>query len=220
MINYNKLYSGLFSIFLIYTIMTVFELIFFAFVVCPVITDSIHQLMDSYSDKTTVPVIFNTNPVDIIVILNQREYQLINSFNFNSYLVVIILVLLLASLLFYLYMKIGVIEYNEHTEVSPNVSLSSIISRPRTRSISRTSESSELVIDSAARRTTSQNSNNTDVTTRSIKFIYLKHAFRCAVSTVACLIIYQIFFYNYGLGFKYVGSSNELIVLFIETVSN
>ena len=38
------------------------------------------------------------------------------------------------------------------------------------------------------------------------------------LATISCLIFYQIFFYNYGLSFKYVGSTNELIVLFMETV--
>jgi hypothetical protein len=68
----------------------------------------------------------------------------------------------------------------------------------------------------SSKRTTSQDSINTRKS--NIKGIYLGHAVRCALATIACLIFYQIFFYYYGLSFKYVGSNNELIVLFIQTV--
>jgi len=53
----------------------------------------------------------------------------------------------------------------------------------------------------------------------STRGIYLRHALRCAFSTIFCLIFYQIFFYNYGLAFKYIGSNNEIIVLFIQTIT-
>ena len=94
MINRNKLYSGLFSICLTYFVMTSFELIFFAFVVCPVITNNIHNLMNSYKSKTPVQIDYDPNPMLVAGVLNKREYQLINNFNFSNYLIIVILVIL------------------------------------------------------------------------------------------------------------------------------
>ncbi len=235
MINKNKLYSGFFSIVLIYTIMTIFEIVFYAADVGPVISNDMHHLMDSYKSKDPIKINFDPNPLNIAILLNKREYLLINNFNLNSYFVVIILIFLLTSLLFYLYAKIGVIENNDNTEeISPDVSL--FLSNSRE---SRSRSSSEL-LELANIQTNTQNNtqtntqNNTQAniqrattshnrvstTRRSIKFIYLKHAVRCAISTIVCLIIYQIFFYNYGLAFKYVGSTDELIVTLIEHISS
>jgi hypothetical protein len=64
----------------------------------------------------------------------------------------------------------------------------------------------------------SGNSQNTQLTKTKIKQVYLKHAVKCALSTIICLIIYQIFFYYYGQLFKSVGSTNEFIVLLIEQI--
>jgi hypothetical protein len=212
MINSNKLYSGLFSIFLIYVIMTSFELIFFIFIVCPVITNNIRALIDSYKSKNELVINFDPNPVIIAKVLNSREYRLINDFNFNNYLIIIILIFLLISLLFYLYVKVGIIERTEHTEVSPNIT-------PRSSYDSGSLVGSSLdPLPSYQASGMSLNSNMTR--SSSIKFIYLKHAIYCALSTIVCLIVYQIFFYNYGLEFKYIGTENEMIVLFIESIMN
>jgi hypothetical protein len=132
----------------------------------------------------------------------------------------------------YLYTKIGNIERTEYTEVSPNItpgvsfrsdnSGGQMVIRVRTGSGSTVSDS-QLIgsVDprqehSHSHRTVSLESNRTR--TAAIRFIYLKHAIWCAVSTITCLIIYQIFFYNYGLEFKYVGTKDELIVTFIESI--
>jgi len=217
MINRNKLYSSLLSIDLIYIVMTIFELVFFAFVVIPVITESIISLMNSY--KSANPIIFNfdPNPIDIIITLNKRSHLLINDYNLSSYLIMIILLLLLISLFVFLYVKIGVIEHSECTEYNNsslgNSSLGSRGTHRRDRSVSE-SELSEIT-DIRDLRNLSIKSG---LTRRSVRFFYLRHAIRCAVSTITCLIIFQIFFYYYGLEFKYVGSKNELIVLFIETI--
>jgi hypothetical protein len=153
----------------------------------------------------------------IAKVLNGREYRLINDFNFNNYLIIIILVFLLLSLLFYFYVKVDIIERTEHTEVSPDITPRGS-SRPRSRS----GPGSRLIDLSLGPMTSYQEpsiSLNSNITrTNAIKFIYLKHAIRCALSTITCLIIYQIFFYNYGLEFKYVGTENEMIVLFIESI--
>lgn len=193
--------------------MTSFELIFFVFIVCPVITNNIHILLNSYKSKNPVQFNFDPNPRVVVEVLNEREYQLINGFNLNSYLIITILILLLISLLFYLYTKVGFIEKTENTEISPNASPNESPNGSENGSENRSeNEFLNLVISS-------QNSNITGLTRNRIKFIYLKHAMYCAISTIICLIIYQIFFYNYGLAFKYVGTTDELIVLFIESIS-
>jgi len=232
MINRNKLYSGLFSIVLIYVVMTIFELIFFIFVVCPVITDNIRSLMKSYTYENETVLNFEPSPLVVTKVLNNREYRLINNFNFANYLIIIILILLLTSLLFYLYLKVGIIEQIEHTEASDNMDI--IINTrnvtPRSSSAIRTETESSYQESTYPDTLVSTNSTlfynqrsisaNSNVTRRSsIKFIYLNHAVRCAVSTVSCLIFFQVFFYNYGLEFKYVGTENELIVLFIESIN-
>jgi predicted PurR-regulated permease PerM len=216
MINYNKLYSGLFSILVIYVVMTTFELVFFIFIVRPVITTSIHKLLLSYQNENDNSNnqynLLDPNPMLIIDVLNEREYELIDQLNFNSYLVIIIVILLLTSLLFFLYVKIGIIEQVENTEASES---------NNDRMDNNTgSEIIEFNIEFSSRSIrSSQTSNITNIrNVHSIRQIYLKHAIKCALSTITCLIIYQIFFYNYGLTFKYVGSSEELIVLFIRSI--
>jgi len=225
MINRNKLYSAFFSLTLIYLIMTSFELIFFSFVVCPIITTDIHNLLNSYKSKTPQQIDFDPNPMLIANVLNQREYILINNFNFDNYLIIIILIVFLASLLIYLYIKIGIIEKTENTEgVSPNISPN--MSFSSNNSGIRSSRSSQRSLSTSQSEYQQNITNYDSVLTRqntlsaAIKMIYLKHAVRCAISTITCLIVYQIFFYNYGLGFRYIGSSSELIVLFIESIKN
>ncbi len=216
-INYNKLYSGLFSLGLIYTFMTTFELIFFIFIVRPVITYNIHNLLNSYTDKSTVTkqINFDPSPMLIASIMNNREYILIDQLNFNSYLIIIIIIILLISLLVYLYTKIGIIENTNGSEVSESENHTDFGLVPHQRS-QRSESEIELTTDE---RETSQISNRTRINLdRSIKQIYLKHAVKCAISTILCLIVYQIFFYYYGLEFMYVGSESELITTFVETI--
>jgi len=233
MINRNKLFSGLLSLVIIYTVMTIFELVFFVFVVCPVITNNIHRLLDYYTSKNSQQrqIGFDPSPMTIAAVLNEREYQLINGLNFNSYLIIVILIVLLISLFFYLYTKIDLIENEEHTERSPNImsengengengenaeNAEEGVLTPRSSLGFSAGGPQESRSRSPSREFNSQNSNITRHSTK--KLIYLRHAIRCAVSTISCLIIYQIFFYNYGLEFKYVASKNEMIVLFIENL--
>ncbi len=194
--------------------MTIFELTFFVTVVCPVITNSVHLLLDSYTSKNPIQIDIDPSPTSIANVLTRREYILIDNFNLDNYLIIIILIILLLILLYFLYVKIDIIETNEHTEVSPNVTPIASSNASSNSSNSRIS-SEPLELDVIEGRTTSQNSN---ITRRVTRFIYLHHAIRCAIATICCLIFYQIFFYYYGLGFKYIGSTNELIVLFIETI--
>lgn len=146
--------------------MTIFELIFFIYVVSPVITTNVHKLIDIYNDKDKNKLIFDKIPeisemisemISIADNLNKREYELIDKLNFNSCLIVIVIVILLICILFYLYMKI----------------------------------------------------NDTK---------HILHGIKCAIITVVCLIMYQIFFYEYGLVFIYISSMEELIVLFVENI--
>ncbi len=183
--------------------MTIFELVFFIIIICPVITNHIRVLLDVYKTNNPIQYNFNPNPTTIINVLNLREYQLIDNFNLNNYFIIIIFIILLITLLFYFYHKIKIIENSLQKEDSPQVSPNN----------SQRSNASEYTI---TERTNS-------VLTRSghgnkINFIYLKHAIVCAISTIICLIIYQIFFYFYGLEFKYVGTENEFIVLFIQSI--
>lgn len=202
MINYNKLYSGFFSVILISTIMAIFEIIFFAYIVCPVITTNIYKLMESYKSKNEIKFEIDPDPVMIIQILNLREYQLINNFNQNNYLIIVIFIIFLISLLLYLYNKINIIE------ISSNVSSESNL------------EMSHLEESVNSEQSVQHLSLGTNVTNNSSKYIYLKNAIWCAFFTILCLIVYQIFFYNYGLEFKYIGSENEIIYLFIESIKS
>lgn len=195
--------------------MTTFELIFFIFAVCPVITNSIHNLINSYQNKHQNEKLyekfnneFDPSPISIIDVLNEREYRLIAQLNFNSYLVIIIIIALLISLISFLYVKIGIIEWVEKTEVVDF-------------EMNEFEITAENVTENTENDQMSQISHIRPNISRSIiRQFYLKHAIKCAISTITCLIIYQIFFYNYGLLFKYVGSSEELIVLFIENIRN
>jgi len=108
MINYNKLYSGLFSIVLIYVIMTTFELLFFIFIICPVITGNIHTLLNSFEPKSKndLETVIVPNPLTVAEVLNEREYVLINNYNLGNYLIIVLIILFLISMLFFLYLKI------------------------------------------------------------------------------------------------------------------
>lgn len=209
--------------------MTTFELVFFIFIVCPVITNNIHNLFDYYITESKSNN--STAQLDLLIadILNKREYKLINKLNFNSYLIIIILIFLLISCLGYLYVKIGVFELigatAEVTEFVSDHGSNRIGDRVSISSESRESELiqltfiSENVTENVGEvNRTSQNSNITKKS--NIKKIYLRHAIVCAFSTVFCLIVYQIFFYNYGLNFLYIGSKNELIVLIINSIKD
>lgn len=189
--------------------MTSFELIFFVFVVCPVITNNIRTLINSYKSENEF---FDPSILIVLNVLNDREYQLINNFNFNNYLIIIILIFLLISLFFYLYAKIGILEKIDPTEAAPDIT-------PRSSSEFTVRTGSRMIESSLGRyeQSISRNSNITRSST--IKFIYLRHAIRCGLSTIACLIFYQIFFYYYGHEFKYIGTENEMIVLFVESIS-
>ncbi len=226
MINYNKLFSGLFSIVLIYVVMTIFELVFFIFIVCPVITNNIHELLDFYLVGNNGTTQLDKNILLIADILNKREYKLINKLNFNSYLIIIILIFLLISCLGYLYVKIGVFDSigvtdeitefvsdngsHDHHQIG-NINSIDTESDPESDPIELSTEKTNNDVINA-----SQNSNITHK--NSIKKIYLRHAIVCACSTVFCLVVYQIFFYNYGLNFLYIGSKNELIVLIVNKI--
>jgi len=224
-LNWNKLYSGIFSTVQTYTFMTIFELVFFVFIVRPVIVADINNLLKAYT-KNKQPQLFNVDPSPMLVanVMNAREYNLIDQLNFNSYLIIIILILLLISLLFYLYTKIGIMENVEGTEASgvhndfglvPYLQSPTRLRRSRSETTETEMELSPGSTDD--NRTVSQISNRTRI---SIKQIYLKHAIKCSISTILSLIVFQIFFYNYGQRFLYIGSSNELIVLFVETIRN
>lgn len=235
MINYNKLYSELFSVIFIYVIMTIFELLFFVLVVCPIISEHTHELLNSFkignnqnieNNWNFLNVKLDPNPLKIAKVLSAREYQLINNFNLGNYLIIIVIVLLLISLLFYLYTRIGIIEDVNSTEVI-NSKFESEISginpdiESRQNSLNLDRVNSSYIVEeehTLARRTASQNTNMTSI--RKVRRMYLKRAIKSAFATLSCLIFYQIFFYYYGLEFKYVGSTNELIVLFVETLRN
>lgn len=81
--------------------MCVFEIIFFRFIVCPVVTESINKLI-----KTDEVYDNELNPIRFMTVLNKREYELINNYNLNNFFIIIILILFLTSLLFYFYVKI------------------------------------------------------------------------------------------------------------------
>ncbi len=148
--------------------MTIFELVFFIFSIVPEITDSIHKLLNKYtknSDSENSNSVLDPDPMIVLNVLNIREYKLIDQLNLNSYLIIIALILLLISSLFYFQLKIKNLERIYSTN-----------------------------------------------------YKYIKHAIKTAISTIICLVLFQIFFYNYGLSFKYIGSSEEMIVLFINSV--
>jgi hypothetical protein len=178
-------------------------------------------LLNFYKFESSEPGIYTNLKIDpspllIAEVLNKREYILINNFNLGNYLIIVVIILLLISLLLYLYVKISIIEKNtEVFDTDLEMNPVSILARPDSMDQVSTITDSDLTLISST-KTTSQNTNITQ--RRNIRGIYLRHAIKCGLATISCLIFYQIFFYNYGLSFKYIGSTNELIVLFMETV--
>ena len=65
------------------------------------------------SNRPYIYLKYRSKSTTIAEVLNQREYVLINEFNLGNYLIIIVIILLLTSLLFYLYVKIGIIEQSK-----------------------------------------------------------------------------------------------------------
>lgn len=96
-----RLLKGIFTILLIATIVTIFELLFYLFVVEPIVKTQINQLISAL----TVHKLDNKIEkfLDIII---ERENALISSINTGSYIIIIVEILLLSSTLFYIYLLI------------------------------------------------------------------------------------------------------------------
>lgn len=100
-----ELLKGIFSILLINTLVTIFNLIFYIFVVYPTIQEAVKNSLvspNSGDDK-------NNGVYKIIGILKQREYKLMENVNEGSYGIIIIIILLLVCVLLYIYKSINVL---------------------------------------------------------------------------------------------------------------
>jgi hypothetical protein len=97
----SRLYKGFFSISLIATIMTIFELLFFIYVVKPNTIHAITELLESQDQKE-----IDSRLTGIIETFKARENILINDINIGSYIIIIVMVCFMVSLLSYIYMRI------------------------------------------------------------------------------------------------------------------
>lgn len=102
-----RFYKGLFSIVLIATLMTIFELFFYIFIVNPNVIFFVNQLIETQPQKEVDERLEN-----LLIVLKEREYNLINEINIGAYIVIIIEIVLMLSFLSFIYMKL----LNKHEE--------------------------------------------------------------------------------------------------------
>ncbi len=93
-IKYTRLYKGIFSVLLITLIITIFELVFYIYLVYPTILDAIKQI-----SPTTVNSTF-------LNILNKREHFYINKLRMCTYYIIIAEIITIFCLMCYVYARI------------------------------------------------------------------------------------------------------------------
>jgi len=96
-----RLYKGLFSVTLIAVIMTIFELIFYIYIINPNIDFFIKELLQSQKQG-----VVDTRLDHLLSVLKMREKTLINDVTFGSYMTIVVEIFFMLSFLAYIYMKI------------------------------------------------------------------------------------------------------------------
>ena len=99
--NKVRLYTGFFSIILIAMLMTVFELIFYIYIVNPNVTFFIGQLLENQPQEPVEDRLEN-----LIIVLKNRERALINEINIGAYIIIVVEIVFMLTLLAFVYMKI------------------------------------------------------------------------------------------------------------------
>jgi hypothetical protein len=97
-----ELLRGIFSIILVNTIVTTFNLIFYIFVVYPTIQEAVKNSLVSSNSNNSENKLYK-----IIDVLKKREYDLIYKVNEGSYGIIVIIILLLICVLLYIYKSLS-----------------------------------------------------------------------------------------------------------------
>ena len=96
-----RLRKGIFGIFLIATIITLFELLFYIYIISPLVKVELNNLINVIAKNRLDPKLGV-----FINILIKREKNTINDLNNGSYAIIIVEILLMCSLLVYIYIGI------------------------------------------------------------------------------------------------------------------
>ncbi len=99
-----ELLKGIFSILIVNTIVTVFNLVFYIFVVYPTIQEAVKKSLISQGTSDS-----NSKLYKIINIIKNREYELIGKANGGSYGIITIIILLMVCILLYIYKSLNVL---------------------------------------------------------------------------------------------------------------
>jgi hypothetical protein len=97
----TKFTKGLFSILLISTLMTIFELIFYIVLVGPTVKEAVRSLLNNFSKKNLTPELEGLFDTFIY-----REYTIVSEISIGSYIIIVVEILFLFAFLAYLYMRI------------------------------------------------------------------------------------------------------------------
>lgn len=97
----DKIIKGVCSVILIAFIITIFELLFYIYIVNPNIILSVNKLLNQLNQKQ-----IDDRLEAILIILKEREKLLIDNNNFTTYIVIITEIFGISLILYMLYMKL------------------------------------------------------------------------------------------------------------------